>query len=122
MKKTFLAIAALIVLAGCQGVKQARTYADVPVVRFEHEGENWRIYDDTARNSLMTTPSFETASAAGFAQGLTLGLVDAMPDGLKHRQMIVAYMASTGRGDCTINEENSLVKGQFEFVYTCPTS
>jgi len=113
MKKPVAVVALAVALACCKSVTRAMTYDGVPVERFDHEGENWRIFDDTERSRMMTSPSIGTGASAGFASGLTLGLVNAMPDGLQHRNMVVAYMKVTGRSDCVIAEEGKAIKGQY---------
>lgn len=113
---------AVLGLGGCAGVSDAMTYSGIPVTRFQYAEDNWRIFDDPAKNRMMTTPSVGKASAAGAANGLTLGLAQAIPEGLQHKEMVVAYMASTGRGACTITKERKVIYGQYEFEYECPAS
>lgn len=123
MLKPLVAIAiASIALTGCKSVQHAMEYNHLEVTRFEYEGENWRIFDDKERSRMMTTPSLGTEMSAGAASGLTFGIAQTSPDGLRHRKMALAYMAETGRGNCKITQEGMVIRSQYEFIYECPGS
>ncbi|AQQ02403.1 hypothetical protein B0E33_01360 [Roseibium algicola] len=118
MISRFVPIAALAILAGCQSVSDAMKYEGTPVMRFEYDGDNWRIFDKPAEGKMMTTPSIGKGASAGAASGLTLGIAQTLPEGLQHQEMAKAYIASTGR-TCTITDTRKVIYGQYEHVYSC---
>jgi hypothetical protein len=113
-----LALFSLVMLAGCAGVDKALEYDDT-VHKVSMADDTYRVFEHPNKDRIMVTPSLETGLGAGFVQGATLGLVDAMTPEQKMEAAARKHLNDTGRSSCTLGNGYEILKGQYEFRITC---
>ena len=117
----FIAIGALVVLAGCSGMNYAiQNYASVKPQRFDFAGENWRIFHKPSEKRLMITPSFSTALAGGAKTGLTFGLAGRQTDPEnRFRTAAMMFVKQSVGENCEITSGQIVIDPQYEYNYSC---
>lgn len=114
--RTWTALALSIFMIGCAGLKEAREYRDVTIVRFMDANDNWRVFDKPAENRLMITTSLGRAAELGITNGPLFGNGD-FPKS-QYQDAAAGWLAGTGR-QCTITDGYVLARPQWEFKYSC---
>lgn len=120
MKIAVIALAALT-LAGCQSTNRIWEY-EKTVHRITMPDDTYRILEHPTENVLLTTPSIGTATAAGLASGLTLGVASGAVRTREqlHEDAARAWLDQTGRQNCQITRGYLLAEPQYEFWFECP--
>lgn len=120
--KAILILGLMAVLAGCGGrpggLADAMKYTPT-VHHVQMEDDTYRIFEHPDDNKLMTTPSLGKSAGAGFVQGATLGLAQALPHEQRHEAAARRHLDNTGRQNCRIVSGYEILKGQYEFTFDC---
>ena len=118
--KTGIAIASMIVIAGCSGINYAvENYSGVDVERFEANGQTWRIFDKPEEGRLMITPTLGKAAAVGAAQGATFGLSDGGASPIQYFEAAANLYIKSRDESCKVTSGSLVINPQYEFFYTC---
>ena len=112
----------IVGLSGCAtGSYAEKHYADIEAVSFEHDENEWSIYNKPSENRLMITPPYSVSATRGFMLGLTFGVVDTDFAGGVYRDAAIAWLASQGK-ECKANNFHQiqyLTEFQWEVEYEC---
>lgn len=109
------ALCAMIVLAGCSGMKYAMdNYNNVPVVdyRGDQSGNDFRIFDKPNEKRLMITMSLGGAMIGG-----AMGSAGTTPEVI-YEQAAIRWLKLQGR-ECTATRTFLVVEPQYEVQYEC---
>lgn len=109
MKRAVCAALALALSACAAPLQVSEDYRYVPLTRFAHKGQNYRIFDKASASKLVVTPSLRAAM---------LQAASSADDRENIEQAVAAYLASGGR-KCAVASTDASHDPQWEFTYTC---
>lgn len=121
MKKLGL-LALALALTGCAGMNKSMSYNDVKHVTFRHPDLpiGFWIFDRPEKGIMLINQDPGSAAGAGFAKGLTLGVVDTSTPHQTFEKGANLWLASVGRGNCAVTKiERVLAPTNYEATYSC---
>lgn len=125
MKRIMVLAALVAAVSGCAGINRSMTYQDVKYVTF-HSPElpvGFWIFDHPNDGKMLINQDPASAAGAGFAKGLTLGLVDTSTPNQVFEKGANLWLQSMGRKCVVTKIERIMAPTNYEATYSCtPTA